>query len=322
MAEAHNHHYVPQTYLRGFSHGVDRQAQVFVADLERGKTFTTLVRNIGSSRDFNRIDVQGHHPNALEDAYTKFEDQMAPALKRVSAARSLDSEEDKILILNLIALLAVRNPRFRKNFSGFMDQIYRNIAHITFSKKERWESLKRRMSKDGIKVREDIPFERLQKFALSDDYDIVTSKTTHARIEVGQFDNLIRLLIMRNWRLLVAGDDAGDFITSDHPVCLQPTNANLIGKPLGYGLKNTALFFPIDRKTALAGEFDGASETLVLHPLQVSTVNTLIIRCARSQIYAADDAFAFIAADQSIKKGRELLAVLSGVQRTKTTSPD
>ena len=312
MAEARNHHFVPQAYLRGFSNGIGRQAQVFVVDMERRKKFNTLVRNVASSRDFNRVDIEGHSPNVLEHAYGTFEDKMAPALRRICAARSLDNTEDAILLLNLVALLATRNPRFRKRYSGFIDAIYRKVAHITFSKKERWEGVKRRMENDGVVLREDLPFETLQSFALGDNYDIVVSTGHHAKMEITQFDKVIDVLAKRSWRLMLAQEGASDFVTSDHPVCLVRKDGMNMNTPIGYGLTGTVVYFPLDRRTTLAGEFSGPTETSLLGPQEVAHINTQVIQCAEAQVYAADDKFTFVVPPSGkLATGGQLLSTLA-----------
>jgi hypothetical protein len=111
LSEAHNHHFVPQGYLRRFADGIGRKARINVCDKVEKKCFSTLVRNIAAIRDFNRIDVEGHHPNALEDAYAEFEGPASEALVRIEKSGSFSHGEDRDLVLNLVALLAARNPR-------------------------------------------------------------------------------------------------------------------------------------------------------------------------------------------------------------------
>ncbi|TIL19856.1 MAG: DUF4238 domain-containing protein [Mesorhizobium sp.] len=79
MSDTVNHHFIPQFYLRGFSDSVDRRkSQVFVFDQSTKKSFRTLVRNIGARRNFFRIDVEGFHPNHVEDGIAEIESEIAP----------------------------------------------------------------------------------------------------------------------------------------------------------------------------------------------------------------------------------------------------
>ena len=50
----------------------------------------------------------------------KFEGELAPALERIIAARSLQQDaDDYATLLNFVMLLALRNPRQRDNGEGF-----------------------------------------------------------------------------------------------------------------------------------------------------------------------------------------------------------
>jgi len=114
MTTARRHHYVPQFYLRGFSLPRKKVPQVEVFDRNRWAPFQSPIANIAAERDFNRIDVEGLDPNAFEEAIARIESKFALALQRIIAARSLRDEDDRAMLLNLIALLFLRNPRRRE----------------------------------------------------------------------------------------------------------------------------------------------------------------------------------------------------------------
>ena len=98
MAEKANHHIVPQFYLRNFATGSGRKARITAFESKTGLSFKTAVRNVGAIRHFNRIEVQGQDPNALENALAEVEAQIAPALDAVIAAASFPTENHKELV--------------------------------------------------------------------------------------------------------------------------------------------------------------------------------------------------------------------------------
>lgn len=57
MSTARLHHYIPQCYLKGFTHTQNRQAKLFVLDAIKKKSFETIARNIGAERDFNKLEI-------------------------------------------------------------------------------------------------------------------------------------------------------------------------------------------------------------------------------------------------------------------------
>jgi hypothetical protein len=73
---ARRHHYVPQCYLNGFV--TDREKPKLIAvDLATRRTFETTPANVAAERDFHRIDIDGYAPDALENAFSEFETQVA-----------------------------------------------------------------------------------------------------------------------------------------------------------------------------------------------------------------------------------------------------
>jgi hypothetical protein len=156
------HHFVPQFYLRGF---VGAKDQLFVVDRPTERTFRTLPKNVAAERDFNRVEVEGMDPHAVEKALAKFEGEVAPALERVKAARSLENKEDRDAIINLLSALAIRNPRQRSTINAFVGEIAQRVAESGLASEERWESQVARMKEAGIwDESSDVPYEDMKKF--------------------------------------------------------------------------------------------------------------------------------------------------------------
>ncbi len=72
-------------------------------------TFRTAPNNVAGENYFNRIEVEGMDPNAVEKALAQFEGEIAPALERIKAAKSLAKEEDRSALVNLLAAVALKS---------------------------------------------------------------------------------------------------------------------------------------------------------------------------------------------------------------------
>src|SRR4051794_14841879 len=108
---ARKHHYVPEMYLSGF---VGRKGQCFGVDAERRRPFKSRPKGIAAQRDFNLIEAQGVPPDALEKELANFESVIALGIKRVRESATFGEDgKDREDIINLVTLLAVRNPRTR-----------------------------------------------------------------------------------------------------------------------------------------------------------------------------------------------------------------
>lgn len=302
MSDTRNHHFVPQGYLRGFANfppAYPKKAQTFVSDLVQRKSFTTAVRNVAAIRDFNRIEAGDQHPNALEEAYGHLEGSAAAAIRRISRTAAFDGE-DKIIVLNLIALLAIRNPRLRENMADFQSRIYKSVAQILIGTREIWESTARRAeaSKPAEERRELKPedYDNVKALIDSDEYDVVTHQNTYISQELNTFETVLRTLMDRKWILQVATSKAGDFITSDHPVVLRNTRdiPGPFGRAAGHGMRNTILVFPLTRRTALVGQFEGDDGVIPVGASIVAQTNSMLIDNAKAQVYAYDESFQYV----------------------------
>src|ERR1700730_7576558 len=110
--EARKHHYVPQMYLSGFANA---KGQLWASDASIRKAFPVGPANIAAERDWNKIEIDGVPRDALEKELGKFEGVIAPTIKRVRETASFGKDgQDREGIINLVTLLAVRNPRTRE----------------------------------------------------------------------------------------------------------------------------------------------------------------------------------------------------------------
>jgi hypothetical protein len=287
MSEARAHHFVPRCYLNNFT----TNGKITAVDITTGKTFATSTKNVAQERDFNRIESDTLAPDGLESAYATFEGELAPVLKRLSKG-DLCSQDDFSYVLNLITLLAIRNPRFRESFGEFQDNVRHQMLRLATATKERWDSqvakAKAAGYMDGIK---DVPYEQIRASVVKRDFKYVTTTSEHARTELDTFDQLLNILGRRNWRWLRAAQNSFGFVTSDHPVCLFWNRHPKGFAPLGYGLTGTTVLFAVSPYLALQGEFDGATDDLTMDVFSVGDFNGRMISSAHRQVYAADDKF-------------------------------
>lgn len=301
---------MPQAYLRAFAEGTGRQARIWAFDRVDGKAFLTLVRNVASRRDFNRIEADGVDPNALEQAFGHFEGSAAAALERIQYAGSFSVQEDRLLILNLVALLAVRNPRWRRQTGGMLSHAGEQMLRMMVANKERWETTQKRAQPElGGTDDERISYEEARDFVHDPSrYKIVPNQTHQIGLELNVLNMVLKTLAARKWTLLVAGDKAGNFVTSDHPVCLIDISerpSSIYG--IGFGTAETAVLFPVSKKLLLSGRFEGNEAVRAIGPVDVARVNAQIIQRADRQVFACDASFAYLTRN-GLMKGSQLVS--------------
>src|SRR3974390_2669136 len=114
---ARDHHFLPQCYLAGFTDTGTVDGRLCVYDFVAERFFRQKPKNVAFEVDFNRINVDGHPPDALERAFGEFEGNAAAVVRRICESGELPADEDLSYVLNLIALLATRNPRMRRSMT-------------------------------------------------------------------------------------------------------------------------------------------------------------------------------------------------------------
>ncbi|MCA8299070.1 DUF4238 domain-containing protein [Burkholderia sp. AU30198] len=307
--EARKHHYVPQCYLKGFTHDRRKDSRLYVVDARRRRDFYTTPSNIAAERDFNRID--GDDPNAIEAIYADFESKAGPALVRTEARRAVGSEADLAVLLELVALFAVRSPRQRENLRQFYEQSAGAMMKQMVATKQRWEAQEQRAIAAGRTAPSDISYEAIKALVDAGEYRVDVTTTRHVVTELELLPTVYDLLHRRTWVVLRAAADSGGFVTSDNPATLCWDDEDLAAgfySP-GFASTDTSVVCPLSKNLALRGCFDGRSGIVDLPADLVAAVNTRTIAFADRQLYAEHDQFVFVAPDGSVLKGHELVSL-------------
>jgi Protein of unknown function (DUF4238) len=292
--EPKRQHYVPRFYLKGF---VGEKDRLFVINRPTEKTFRTAPDNVAGENYFNRIEVAGMDPNAVEKGLAEFESETAPALERIRATKSLVSEEDRAALANLMAAVALRNPWRREAISAIYEEAERRQLAAKFGTKEAWEKFVADLKAAGVwNEAAGVTFEDMQN-ALKD-AKFKLPKELSIALEIDQHDPLTELLWNRKWQMLVAAEGTGGFVTTDDPVCLRWSDGQPHGglSP-GFGLKETEIIFPLSTTLALRGSFEGEENVIEADAATVATINSLVISNAHNQVYAYDHCFKFMRED-------------------------
>ncbi len=311
--EARHHHFLPKFYLRGFLPSNQKNSKITVLDLERRRYFPTNIRNIGGVRDFNRIKAKGILPDSLENSLSSFEGQAATALRELQKEQSLKNKNTYAIIMNLIALIAIRNPQMRRQWSDFQTKVTKQLMSITTATKERWESTLRKMREDGVEVDENVSYEQTKEFWERGEYKINVPTESHIDVEFQHIDIILPFLFNRGWKLAIASDGAGPFITCDRPVCLTWKYPEKLSPAMrhspGFGMKDTEVVFPISKNMAIIGEFEIKNQIVTAQREMVSYINSRIIYFAISQVYVPDLSFGFIDGKDNIREGCEIFLI-------------
>lgn len=307
---ARHHHYLSQCYLKGFTKGQAKKSKLSVIDFKEKKSLQTIPRNVGGIRDFNRIDAPGVDQNQLEQDLSQFEGKAAQALNKLKATLDFSGETKK-LILNLVALIAVRSPEKRENMRKFHAQIAERVMGMTLDSKERWESQVAGLEAGEPGHGSPVTYEQAKSFFDGKKYNINVAREYHIHTEMIQLEAILPCLFGRNWLVLKAEHNAGPFITTDWPVNLSWKEPEKVppfyrNSP-GFGLTSTEVYFPVSQELALLGEFDGRQGVHHANRQLVAVLNTKMLYNLHKQIYAPTFEFNFFGGNNAINTGKDLL---------------
>ncbi len=289
---AKKHHYVPKMYLSGFTNAA---GQLYAVSAEERKYFGPTPANIAAERNFNTIEAKGVPPDALEKELAKLEGEIAPGIKRVRETASFGKNgKDRADVINLIALMTLRNPRSRRDMGELYSQIVRAMLLMTFEEKGRWEAWVEEQKRAGQwPQHKPADYEGHKQFVEDHISGLRMHQNFTLEMELRALGDVYRYFDARKWRILKAKEGSGGFITTDHPVCVRRHGGTNYGQQYapGLGFSNRDVHIALSPKVALVGRLDGQEDILEVDKHTVASFNATVMGYAMKQIYARDDGF-------------------------------
>lgn len=287
---ARRHHYLPQAYLAAFTSTGSKGDQLCVFDIHSRHPFRTSLKNVAIENDFNRINIEGVLPDAIEQALAPFEQQAVTAIRNVLKREEFPDDEDYIWILNLIGLIAVHNPSLRNSFNHSLEQVGHCLSDLLVSDKNIWEQYVKKAREVGETIIGDVSFEDMKRSVEDRKYRIEVPTEKNLHVEFRAFGKLLPILFQRTWSVLVAPKDGPEFICSDHPVTL--FRKRRMSDPVGYASKETEVFFPLGRRIGFYGVFEAPLPPVVtLQPEHVGRMNRRVEMNAERHVFSALQSF-------------------------------
>jgi hypothetical protein len=191
---ARQHHYIPQCYLKGFVED-RKKPKLFATDIRARKSFSTHPKKVACERDFHRIDMEGLAPDILENSFSVFETELDQALRRIVAARSIEDFNNRTYLFNLVGLIAIKNPRWRKIFADFEERVFKQVLRLQTATPERWESQVRKAREAGyVSDKAKIDYQSIRSFVESDEYNVLSSTNSQLALELNSLDGILPCL--------------------------------------------------------------------------------------------------------------------------------
>lgn len=303
MNEARDHHTVPHFYLAGFTPNERKKDRLWETELEKRRQVQKLPAQASVVRDFYRVEVDGLDPNEVEGLLKTVEDEASRIIKTTNGTRELPEGEDLGLLIDFMALMAVRSPGYAEILKGLWTWAYEGLTEYLLSSEDSWRNavfaakarrtdLRIELDENSIKE----SYAASKKMYEEKAYSLKWRTGSHLGYMMSSWEKIADLLEQRKWLLVVSNKEIGEFICTDRPVALMFTDDKVRrGMSPGFGLPNTRVFFPLNRRMVLIGRYDFArngteSATTEL----VAIANSVQLNYRRKFVYSSRKDFVLL----------------------------
>ncbi len=290
-SDPRKHHFIPQLVLRGFATESGRLATVPI-DRSR-RPFVANIKNTGVVRDFYTTDSDEIGTNVgFEKLIGEIESPAARPFQRLREAVIFPpSDDDRLLLSNMLALQAVRTPKHRRYSEAMADHMWK--LHALTLRDEDGEPL---VDPDFI----------------ASDVELVEHQN---RSVLSMFElawQLIPCFLDRYWCVIKVAEPG--LLIADHPIVLHSAN-----QPdyLGIGLQTAdEVWMPLDRQTLLIAHWNElVGNQRIVRPNWMSTedANTMLASAAHEEVYCHPDDVEATKRLRLPKPGRPMANVSGGL---------
>ena len=187
-----------------------------------------------------------------------------------------------------------------------------NSTSMCLRTPEKWEALLSRMRAAGVEMPEEPCYEGMKAFVESDDYtlEVDLGQNWLPRFMIEASERMLFYLSRRHWSLNVVATDAPDLICSDNPVSLTETPASPAPGMLGFASFGTMLLFPLNRRMALVGTFDGSRLPSPAEERIVALINGATGRYAERFLFSSTPGFPWLDRKQRVRAAADLVALI------------
>jgi hypothetical protein len=250
MAGAKRHHFIPQFLLRNFSSApTAKNAPIWRLEKATGRIAETRTTNEAVIGHFHRLEeLEG--VKSVEEDLAQIEGLCKPAIQKAIAREDLTREDAELIVLFSV-LQDRRTPRARQWTAELMEHGYRVIVEVEASKGSGVRDMvKAKLGREPIE--EEVDAARAELVAdLQKGRLVVQTTGDHEVLSTFLAASDVARTVLSGTRLACLHAIKGEFVLSDHPVCMfDPTvpydrGVGWISSPA------TEVTFPVSRDTCL-----------------------------------------------------------------------
>lgn len=219
-------HYVPQNYLKGFSHALGNQLWAY--DRKEKCNFKANVLDLAHENNF----YSGKLEKKLAE---EFDGPASKVLNKIRNKKEL-TQEDKILLSLYLLALRKRGPAGKARIHAQMSEVSLKVGHNFHAQIDQVIFQEPEFGEMGLKIKEKVN-EILAKFVNNPPDGIF-----HDVVAIDSIPQLVAQIVQMTWKFFYSPQPMA-FLTCDNPV--------FFFEELGIGNPNSELSVPITSEIAL-----------------------------------------------------------------------
>lgn len=217
MTGPKRHHFLPECYLSGFS----EEGFVHVYDRNVDQYRKQTPRNTAVECHRYSLDIEGEEkdPCIETDLLAMIDGWFPEVIEKIDKKTALEAE-DKEKVAFFVSHLWFRVPDYEKQFTEMCQGLDQHVLRFTYSGSPQSRAHHERFFRKHPEL-EYIPFEEMQKAAMSGEYKIVRPRGYYlmSMIEMGK--DMAHFFKQMDWSILHP-EEGSIFITTDCPFTLIP----------------------------------------------------------------------------------------------------
>jgi len=312
--EPKRHHFLPRFYLSGFTDTGESSKRLWAIDRQEARQWQTNVTDAGVQSNLHGVgDVHPEDPAVWEKALAWIEDLVAPVLKEVRKSGELPDGLEFEMLLNLVALMAVRVPAVKSRAEATFRTILIDRIKAELESPEKWAAFESQFQETADNYNP-AGYEKMKSFVYSNDYDFrFTSPLFFQTMRIG-VQILLPILGNLQWTLFVCKTNAPDFVTSDRPVTLNGTLVNDGQGQMPSRKHPIRIAFPISKRMAMIGQWGSGTFSAQADRSIVAETNRGTIQFAARFLYSPKAQIVWTRSDSGTGNTTDLLNELGAAK--------
>lgn len=228
--EPKKHHYIQQSYLKGFQYGDKKIPQIVVYTKAEPfkEPYISAIKDTACEKDFHKIKMEDSYDRtSIEEILSRIESDVIQNIHKVIDSKQI-LDENKELLAIMILLMKARVPQNVEALKKHFERMLETIAEMKFSQNKM--GLSGTFKKNfQLTINNNLPISLMLKSITN--------------------ENAIYLIMNMNFSLVNAPDNY-PFVCSDAPVSYYCKNYNS-GRGVGLSTPDLEIFLPLDKSFGL-----------------------------------------------------------------------